>query len=200
MFVTVSEELTGKQKAFINAYLGVAKFNATEAARLAGYKGDDTVLAAVGYENLRKPQIEAEVKARFNEATMSANEVLARLTEIAGGQITDFLDEDGAFSLKITKQRGKAHLLKKLKIKRSRKQVETITEGDEESRETLESSLVQEDVELEMYSAHEALRDLGKFHKLFTERIEHSNPDGSAVVQPIADALTKVYGAGPASS
>ena len=192
----MAESLTGKQRAFIDAYLGKAKFNATEAARLAGYKGDDTVLAAVGYENLRKPQIETEIRARFNESTMSANEVLARLTEIATGRITDFLDEDGAFSLKITKQRGKDHLLKKLKIKRSTKKVDSLTEGDEDSRETLETALVHEDVELEMYSAHEALRDLGKFHKLFAERIEHSNPDGSPLGQPVADALMKVYGAG----
>lgn len=196
----MAAELTGKQRAFINAYLGEARFNATEAARIAGYKGDDTVLAAVGYENLRKPQIEAEVRSRFNEATMSANEVLARLTEIASGRITDFLDEDGAFSLKVTKRRGKDHLLKKLKIKRSSKRVESFPEGSEEEREVIETALVHEDVELEMYSAHEALRDLGKFHKLFTERIEHSNPDGTPIVQPIADALVKVYGASPTSN
>src|ERR1043165_2529868 len=194
------EVLTGKQRAFINAYLGEAKFNATEAARIAGYKGDDVTLAAVGYENLRKPQIEAEVRARFNEATMSANEVLARLTEIASGRITDFLDEDGAFSLKVTKQRGKEHLLKKLKIKRTAKKVDSIESGREDERETLETSLVHEDLELEMYSAHEALRDLGKFHKLFAERIEHSNPDGSPLGQPIAEALAKVYGSGATRS
>lgn len=28
-----------------------------------------------------------------------------------------------------------------------------------------------------------------------TEKHEHSNPDGSSLLQPIADALTKVYGA-----
>lgn len=196
----MAEGLTGKQRAFIDAYLGPAKFNATEAARLAGYKGDDASLAQIGYENLRKLEIAAEVKARFNEATMSANEVLARLTEIASGQITDFLDEDGAFSLKITKQRGKAHLLKKLKIKRSSKKVDSIEAGHEDERETLETSLVHEDVELEMYSAHEALRDLGKFHKLFAERIEHSNPDGTPLGQPVADALVKVYGSGAPSS
>lgn len=28
-----------------------------------------------------------------------------------------------------------------------------------------------------------------------TERVEHSNPDGSPLLSPIADALTKVYGA-----
>ena len=196
----MSDSLTGKQRAFVDAYLGSAKFNATEAARLAGYEGDDPSLAVIGYENLRKPKIAEEVRARFNEATMSANEVLARLTEIASGKITDFLDEDGAFSLKVTKHRGKAHLLKKLKIKRSAKKVESFQEGTEDSRETIETALVHEDIELEMYSAHEALRDLGKFHKLFTERIEHSNPDGTPIVQPIADALVKVYGTSPSNN
>jgi hypothetical protein len=28
-----------------------------------------------------------------------------------------------------------------------------------------------------------------------TERVEHSNPDGSPLLSPIADALTKIYGA-----
>lgn len=195
----MADELTGKQQAFINFYLGEARFNATEAARLAGYEGNDATLAQVGYENLRKPEIEAQVRSRFNEATMSANEVLARLTEIATGQITDFLDEDEKFSIKAIRRKGKAHLLKKLRIKRTSKKVESFTEGEEDEKETLETSLVNEDLELEMYSAHEALRDLGRFHKLFTEKIEHSNPDGSPVAQPIADALAKVYGTKPAS-
>lgn len=32
------------------------------------------------------------------------------------------------------------------------------------------------------------------------EKVEHSNPDGTPLGQPIADALTKVYGSGAASS
>lgn len=28
-----------------------------------------------------------------------------------------------------------------------------------------------------------------------TERVEHSNPDGTALLSPVADALTKIYGA-----
>jgi phage terminase small subunit len=185
--------LTGKQQAFINAYLSNG-FNATEAAREAGYEGNDITLASVGYENLRKPQIDAEVKARFNEATMSANEVLYRLSEIASGKVTDLVNDDGNFDLKLAKQRKKEHLLKKLKIKRRSKRVESFAEGEEDQREVIETLLVDEDVEFETYSAHEALRDLGKFHKLFADRIEHSNPDGSPLGQPIADALTKVYG------
>jgi phage terminase small subunit len=192
----VSEALTGKQQAFINAYLSNG-FNATEAAREAGYEGkDDHSLASIGYENLRKLEIAAVVKARLNEATMSANEVLYRLSEIASGKVTDFVNDEGNFDLKLAKQRKKEHLLKKLKIKRRSKRVESFAEGEEDQKEVIETSLIDEDVEFETYSAHEALRDLGKFHKLFADRIEHSNPDGSPLGQPIADALTKVYGSG----
>lgn len=50
-------ELTPKQARFVDAYMGAAAGNATEAARIAGYKGNDVTLASVGAENLRKPQI-----------------------------------------------------------------------------------------------------------------------------------------------
>lgn len=167
----MGEELTAKQQVFVDAYLSNG-FNATDAARKAGYKGKDTTLAAVGYENLRKPQIASYVQERLNEAAMSANEVLARLSEIARGEVDNFIDEDGKFDLKKARRLKKMGLLKKLKTKRTSKQVDTLTEGDEESRETLETALVYEEVEFELYSAHEALRDLGKFHKIFTEKHE----------------------------
>ena len=38
----MGQELTGKQKVFVDAYLSNG-FNATEAARTAGYKGGDNV-------------------------------------------------------------------------------------------------------------------------------------------------------------
>jgi phage terminase small subunit len=52
--------LTYKQQAFVDAYAG----NGTEAARIAGYKGNDVVLAQVAAENLRKPQIQKAIQAR----------------------------------------------------------------------------------------------------------------------------------------
>lgn len=178
----MSADLTGKQQAFINAYLGEARFNATEAARIAGYEGNDVTLAAVGYENLRKPQVASEISLRMNEAAMSANEVLDRLSQIARGEVVDFLDEDGKFDLKTARRLKKAGLLKKIKSKRTSKQVDSITRGgDEDSRETLETALVYEEVEFELYSAHEALRDLGKFHKLLNDRQEISGLNGGPI-------------------
>jgi len=183
----MSKELTTKQKLFIESYLSNG-FNATEAARRAGYKGNEHTLSSVGYENLRKPEIAAVVSERINEAAMSANEVMARLSAIARGKVTDFEDESGNFDLNKAKRAGKDGLLKKLKRKRTLKRVDVRSEGEDEA-ETLETSLIFEEVEFEMYSAHEALRDLGKFHKLFVDKHEHSGPDGSAIPISIIEAV-----------
>ncbi|MDP9364399.1 MAG: terminase small subunit [Chloroflexota bacterium] len=57
--------LTDRQRRFVAAFLGEARFNATEAARLAGYKDSSRAsLATTGWENLRKPEIKAAIDAR----------------------------------------------------------------------------------------------------------------------------------------
>ena len=173
-------ELTGKQKIFIDAYLSNG-FNATEAARTAKYKGNENTLSSVGYENLRKPEISVIINERLNEAAMSANEVMARLSKIARGDVNDLLDDDGKFDLAKARRLKRTGLLKKLKNKRTSKRVDSITEGDEDNRETLETALVYEEVEFEMYSAHEALRDLGKYHKLLNDRHEIGGFNGGPI-------------------
>ena len=56
----MERRLSAKQKRFIEAYCG----NATDAARQAGYAGNDVTLGAVGDENLKKPRLAAAIKAR----------------------------------------------------------------------------------------------------------------------------------------
>lgn len=183
----MAEGLTGKQQAFIDSYLSNG-FNATDAARTAGYEGNDNVLGVTGYENLRNPKIASVISERMNEAAMSANEVLARLSLIARGEVDDFIDEDGKFDLSKARRLKKVGLLKKLKSKRTSKRVDSFTEGEEDSRETLETALVYEEVEFEMYSAHEALRDLGKFHKLLNDRQEIGGFNGGPIqIQVVYD-------------
>lgn len=64
------QKLTLKQKKFIAVYEG----NATEAARLAGYKGSDETLRQVGAENLTKPYITALIEGRLRK---ELNEMVA---------------------------------------------------------------------------------------------------------------------------
>lgn len=54
------KKLTGKQRKFVEFYQG----NATEAARLAGYKGTDLTLRQIGHQNLTKLYISQAIKAR----------------------------------------------------------------------------------------------------------------------------------------
>lgn len=51
------DQLTVKQLKFVAAYIGEANGNASEAARIAGYR----VPMQQGYENLRKPEIAAAI-------------------------------------------------------------------------------------------------------------------------------------------
>jgi hypothetical protein len=77
------QKLTAKQQLFCEFYVGEASGNASLAARLAGYKGNDITLGAVGAENLKKPQIAQLCKQRVEDAAMSANDVLKHITDIA---------------------------------------------------------------------------------------------------------------------
>ena len=62
-----SRRLTRKQQLFVAAYVGEAKGNATEAARIAGYGGSDATLRQTGSENLTKPHIIAAVEELAEE-------------------------------------------------------------------------------------------------------------------------------------
>jgi phage terminase small subunit len=89
-----AQKLTVKQQLFVEAYLGKANGSGVEAARLAGYRGSDETLRAVAYENLTKPHIAEAVAGRLEEARkcLSADEVLAELTEIGGASWRDFTE------------------------------------------------------------------------------------------------------------
>ncbi len=70
----MSRKLTGKQLAFCRWYVSAeVDFNATEAARRAGYKGNATTLAAMAYENIRKPHIAAHIEKLRAEALSGAS-------------------------------------------------------------------------------------------------------------------------------
>ncbi len=149
---------TPKQRLFIDEYLKC--LNSTKAAKLAGYKGNQVTLGAVGSENLRKPLIKAEIDKRMEESAMSANEVLVRLGQMARGDLGDFTDVDRLGDLC---QHPSSHLVKKLTVEIRK------TKKDD-------TGFVQR-THIELHDAQSALSLLGKRHKLFTDRVEHINYD-----------------------
>lgn len=150
-----SSSLTNLQRAFIEHYF-TCGLNGTEAVIQAGYKvsGRDNA-RRIASENLNKPHIKAAIDARLEETAMSANEILYRLTEQARASHADFWDisEFGSpkINLKKAQERGKLHLLKKIKI----------TQSEHGSN-----------IEIELHDSQTALIQLGRYWKLWTDRIE----------------------------
>jgi hypothetical protein len=108
-------EPTYKERRFIAYYVGECNGNASGAARKAGYAHP----ATDGYRLLRKPYIHAAVEAKVAEVAMSADEVLARVSDIASATFEDFLSVsrqgEWRVNLRRARDRNKLHVLKKLK-------------------------------------------------------------------------------------
>lgn len=70
--------LNHKQQLFVEAYLGAANANATEAARIAGYKQPHSQ----GSRLLENVEIRSRVSERVSEVGMTATEVLTELAAV----------------------------------------------------------------------------------------------------------------------
>ena len=139
--------LTNKQQIFADEY--VQCWNRTEAARRAGFKQPQSQ----GPRLLKNVEIQKAIQQKLKESSMSADEALSRLTGLARGSIESFLEfQDGQkrpiVNLLKAKEAGLLHLIKEVKY--------NPTGG----------------LEIKLYSAHDALRDIGKHHALFTEKID----------------------------
>lgn len=75
-----------KQKRFCEEYL--KHFNATKAAKDAGYS--EKTAYAIGWENLRKPEIRAYIDKLLEEVSLSSAETRKMLSDIARGNLSDY--------------------------------------------------------------------------------------------------------------
>lgn len=88
--------LSGKQKAFVDAYVGEARFNASEAARIAGYKDP----GQSGWANKQNVEVRARIDELLQANTLSPVEVLRELTDVGMRGLHEFVtitrfDADG---------------------------------------------------------------------------------------------------------
>lgn len=137
--------LTDKQKSFVEEYLRC--WNATEAARRAGYQGNDNTLGSVGWENLQKPAIIKHIQRRLCESAMLADEVLARLAEIARGEHAKYITPGGDIDFARLVADDKAHLVKSI-------------------RDTAHGKSI------DFCDPQKALVDIGRHHQLFTDNVD----------------------------
>lgn len=88
------KKLTPKQKVFIDEYL--IDLNATQAAMRAGYS--KKTAPSMGNENLKKPQIQAEIQRRMDkrskEVGLTADQIVSQLSKIAMYDVTKGMSFD----------------------------------------------------------------------------------------------------------
>ncbi len=153
-------KLTARQRVFVEEYL--ICWNASEAARRAGYKGKPNV---VGPRLLANVSIQEAIKARVDELSMSANEVLLGLTAQARGTLDDFivLGKDGLrIDLNKARKAGKLSLVKKL-------------------------SETKYGLAIELHDAQAAMVQLGRVHGMFIDKTAPTDPTGTKEYNPYAN-------------
>ncbi|MCA9930056.1 MAG: terminase small subunit [Anaerolineales bacterium] len=177
--ITEDSPLRGKQPAFVDNYF-ICNFNGTEAARKTGYKGSDNTLAAIAYENLRKPHIQKAIKERMKRRTMQADEVLYRISQHAAGSMADFVTVntvgDFEVDLKTASALGKLGLVQELT----------------ETTSTTKEGVQQRKFKIKLYSAKDALNLLARHYKLFADA--DINLHAKIEVPGLTDAINKIYG------
>jgi len=142
--------------------------NATQAAREAGYK----FLGKSGPRLRNLPKIQAIVEDALRGPVMSREEALARLSSQARAEYTDFFTPTGELRLRELLESGLGHLIRKIR------HIPIVSGGE----------VVDERLEVEFYDAQTALIHVGKFYKLFTDRLESEN----ALDRALADALDAI--------
>jgi len=175
---------TARQRAFIDHYTANG-FNATQAAISAGYSLETARQQASRL--LSNVHITSEINRIYQQNTMSAEEILARLSEMARGDLGDVWDEtSGQVDWKQTRALGKSGLIKRIK----HKTIRTSTDDGKEI-ETFED-------EVELHDPLKAMHLLAKVHGMLIDRLQISVED--QIIRMIADhqisyqAALSVYG------
>ncbi|WP_054534010.1 terminase small subunit [Herpetosiphon geysericola] len=181
--------LTAKQRRFVDEYL--VDFNATQAAIRAGYAAKSAY--STGSENLRKPEIQAEINRRL-DSIMPKAEILGRLAQQARSTMQDFffigMEERTIEKRRIVVSTGRG----------DDGGTETIVEETEEKamRPAVYLSLVKaqnlgkmhlikkystgpKGESIELYNAQDALTTLGKYHAMWVDRAEVTGEDGGPI-------------------
>ena len=148
-------ELTYKQRLFVAYYLGDAKGNATQAARMAGYRWPHKVAERL----VGKSGIKAAIESHLAKAAMSADEVLARLSEFAAADLSDYVSvsDDGEGWVDLTKTKRRLRVVKKLKFTKKTFERDGIATSDTTA-------------EIELHSPLAALDKLAQYHRLYDEK------------------------------
>lgn len=176
------ETLTSKERVFCLEY--VRHFNATRAARAAGYSKKSAHYQ--GSDILARARVKAELRRLLADRGMESAEILARLSEQARATFYHFVrfDADGFlhFDFSTEDAQNNLHLIKQIKTRRSRL---IVGKGEEAQKWEVES------LEIELWDVQRALELLAKAYGLF--RDIHLNLNMSNGTDMQLERISKAY-------
>ena len=149
-------ELTNKQKAFSDRY--VIHFNATRAAIEAGYSSNSA--RSIGCENLTKPYILNYIDNMLLSVGITKHFVLKRLFDIANSDLKMLFHEDGTLKHLHELTGDESRTISSFKVSQRK-----IFKGKEVIGEL-------EIIEVKFWDKIRALENLGKYFKLFSDKVE----------------------------
>jgi hypothetical protein len=157
------DELKADELAFIDEYM--ICMNGVQAYLIVHPRSSYGAARTNASRLLSKVTVKEEIKKRMKEHAMSANEILARLTAMAQGTLFPFVkvDGDGHIFYNFNHPEAKKYMFLIRKLKSRKHEI---------ARE--KSSSVEKWIEVELHDAMKALELLGKYHALFTEKIEQT--------------------------
>lgn len=184
---------TELQSKFIDFYVELG--DDIEAAREAGYKGDDSVLRRVANRNLGNFFIQKEIQKRLGDLEITPVEVTHRIAQIATGTMADFIDFDTkSIDLDKAKKRGSLNLIKKYKVREGPK-IEVEDDNGEISHVAAWT-----ETEIELYAADSALKQLAKIFGMenvtlnvvdWRKEASEAGIDTSTILDELIDNYTK---------
>jgi hypothetical protein len=110
------KKATLKQEKFVEGV--IQHGNATKAARDAGYSPRSA--AVIASRNLKRPDIQEQIKARIEAAKLDTDEIIGTLIGHMRADIGNLLGDDGALDLVRAIENGSSHIIKKLVIRTRR--------------------------------------------------------------------------------
>lgn len=146
--------ITRQQEKFVDEYL--LCFNATKAARKAGYKDND-LLHTNAFKLLQNTAIKEQIDARLKEAKLSVAAILKLLGDHATGSLGDFLDDNGNIDLETARETGLLHLLREIEI----------TEIESKDGSTMRRKI-------KLHDPQKALELIGRHHAMFTDKVHNT--------------------------
>lgn len=154
------DNLSDQHRAFVEHYLA-SGFNATRAARLAGYS--PVSAHSTGYDILKNPEVKQAVSERLEQFAMPANEVLARLGAQGRADPGDWIDDRGAISIDLMKETGSTHLIREVSWEEEGR---LLGRGEDAELVTVRKRKVR------LHDAQKALELLARHHGLLNDKVD----------------------------